>query len=318
MVRRLVTGVMALACFVAVTEQEAAACSLACPMMHLLPEDGASVPANAPGFLYVPPPAPWASTEEPLELFDGADALVATRKEPYGGGFLLAPEQQLALGTHTLRYASCASLPRQSLSFQVTAASPFPAVAGELRATTGVASVEVATQRGSCVEPVEAATAQLSVVTSAELAPFLSLVRWQVEVDGASWTGPSSLVGPIGDAAGTRALTVFSVCGDAGPHVVQHGTTLGKHHVRVTAAIDGAPALSPMEIDVDLSCSGPRIATGGGATASPSGAPPSSGSGSGSGSDESCTIGALGVATPPSAFFALLAAAVLAGLRRRR
>lgn len=99
-----------------------------------------------------------------------------------------------------------------------------------------------------------------------EMAPWLAVTRWELEVDGVVIaTSPYGRI-PLRGSAGTppffpRAEVVdgFSVsCGSAGAGAVALPRTTGLHTAQVFGVIEGWPRFPSNTLEIDVQCEGPR------------------------------------------------------------
>lgn|GEM_PF-5009653 len=251
----LALSVMTTAGVVVGLESAAAACS---PPRHrqtlVVPGDGQSMPASAPGII--------VSGEDGIEvqLLDAGGSPVAGRLEIDGYRKYFAPTAPLAVGAYELRYQSWAPADDEAApdviesSLDVTAAVPLPTTTGTLAvATTARATKSVVTSSGSCTESADASMVRLALDLDRKLLPFADAVAWETKVDGQHW---SQALGRLSASENVRTvLNLFTTCDSDGTAHRDDGLEAGVHSVEVRPIVVGSGAsIAPATITVTVSC----------------------------------------------------------------
>lgn len=337
--QRLVPALAALGILV-FTSEPADACSPACTVPKLAPALGATVPASAPGLLFMGN----AAEESSAQLVDSNGTAVpgAFLADSASGRKYFAPSNALTPGTYATRsLKSCGSAETVDATFTVTASVALPTATGMLFVKEkGRASLTSVTSSGSCTEPVDAGYLDLDVSIDNALAPYLSVVTWQTKVDGNWWSQHDPIEVSAAPRGNARSyLRLFTACDGVKTTGRDNGLALGKHTVEVRAFLPGLAALSPATLVVDVDCEGDDDAIvgdgeiagqGSGRGESGSDWDPSGSSGSGSGrfsssgfttpgarSQDGCSATPQMSTTGTSIIGAIVALLALAGLRRR-
>jgi hypothetical protein len=251
------------------------------------PDRGASVPANVPGFPVTPEqvfywPFDSAPASTLVELLDGAGQVVPTDVVSLSTAkdYALVPKGQLDPGSYRFRrQVSCiasAGFPggtpslvaSEERAFTVTTASALPADAG----TVEVGPAELVTYRvwgtPACTADVTASLAKLAFKPSAELAPFLSVARIEVRVDGNLWVlsqwgiVPSSM--PVSSFVAYKLYDeLFTTC--VGPSGTDRGLPEGAHQGTLTVWLPNLKdPLPPISFAFSTSCAGAAVLSDGG------------------------------------------------------
>ncbi len=228
---------------------------------YLLPQDGQSVPASAPG----------------LPMFVGFNAgpLAVTLTKVSGGARTpmtmgrtsLSDRFELVTATDGLEAGATYELSASggegtcaltsTSTFTVTPPAPRPRSLGALSLTAGGPTKLGLDSGASCSREVLVAQAAVEVALSAEAAPWASLLRYETLVDGKPWHARSTAgmqVHPAGGWKGVGRDVIYATC--APEKEVFAGVSLGRHEVVIRALLPGAPevALESSPITIGLAC----------------------------------------------------------------
>jgi MYXO-CTERM domain-containing protein len=260
------------------TARDARACSPpACDPIVVAPAEGASVPANFPGFPVLdetrraPPDAGLAETALTLHGPDGQ--IIPLERRPLGAGSALyVPQKTLLPGPHQLAFVSNCNQsvggqpppPEVVRNVNVVAAAPLPTLAGQVTTSASfVPTYTVAVGNGSCFAAMPVSLVRVALTPSADLAPYLPLARLTVTVDGFPWA--TSVFG-----GGTRhapnpylmpeheALEIFATCRDGRLSASEEG----EHRGELTVELPGAAALPAVPFSFRFDCSGATATAG--------------------------------------------------------
>ncbi len=274
----------ALACLAALSPAPALACvGLGCmDPWWVAPADGGQVPGNAPALAMKS-----AGGLDPEALHDAgtASALGIELLQADGGAIVLVPSvdeaSALVLRPTTpmpagelmrLRFPAMCSYRAPDagpyeVSFTTTEAQPLPTTLGTFAVKAqGHGSVEV-TESTMCVGTLEAAYAQFAYVPSAEVVPWLPLMRWTLTVNGQRWAneelGMMHANGLLGAAphypsqyqVSRRVLQVHSAC-FAGDETMDRGVGLGVYTAVLEGQVVGTDQKLSLTTSFELKCAG--------------------------------------------------------------
>lgn len=254
----------------ALAPESAEACSApSCWAGAFVPGDGATLPANVPGFLWRPMTdyqSPGGGDPANVTLVDTAAPavqIVLTATPIAGGLYVLAPTQPLVAGkTYKLVDATaCTSFPMAPLetTFTTVAAAPMPASLGVTSATdTGIGSLSVATASGTCSAQVLADRVDIGLALSADAMPWRDLLVYTTSLDGAPWS-PSGAINfqhaPGGSWTGRGTDRVYRVCDNSMDPSTSLGADAGAHAVLLRATLPNTPLdLAATPASFTLSC----------------------------------------------------------------
>lgn len=304
------------------------ACSApACVESRVLPAEGATLPANLPGF-------PFADGFGAVEGGDaGASSLVLRkagqivdthlvpiqRTDPFhpfsAFTHVLVPNAPLEAGTYTLDFDKrCAAGAAPTQTLTLTEAKTWPSTLGTLRAAPLPTGIVKLAMGAACVEEVRAAAVRLELKRSAEMEAFAPAGIYEVKVDGVAWRGAVGTDESIGAVETLDPFLVFALCPGSG---LQGSLAEGAHTAEVRLIFDGAETQVPaLTTSFELHCDALQPDAGTPVSGSTSGAAPEASSGSVPSEGSSCAIGggsvsALGLGLIPLALLAR-------GARRRR
>jgi hypothetical protein len=232
------------------------ACSQSCQPGGLLPGHGATVPANARGFLWNPtyghglqPGLRLTQVGRPTPL---AIAFDMSGQFPV----IVQPVDPLIAGeTYVLEeLGGCTPL---RVEFTAGPAAPLPSSLGTLRlGERARRDLEVSDPGGGCSVVVEASVLELSVELSAEATPWKDLLAFSTFVDGDRYLPKSALLQaiPPGESwQGRGEDLLFHTCGQPAP---------GARDVEIHATVPGTgEILSTQSEHTTVSCDGGGCAT---------------------------------------------------------
>lgn len=242
-------------------ESEACSGPVSCSLAPPAELGKSGLPANAPGI--VVHPGQWEQDAGATLLReDGGMVPVQSSEVPWTTitspiAILLTPTTPLVVGERYVASNNCG----QRQLFEVSASRPLPTSLGTVSVTTGREVIEVG--GGSlCSISHDAAVARLTIVPSAELAPFSGVVGWTLEVDGRVWArerfGGISPAGVLEtypnfpQRPNRRVDLVYATCkpsGEAGG-----GAGRGAHTATLRAELAGGGSLPPVEVSFTLDC----------------------------------------------------------------
>jgi hypothetical protein len=162
----------------------------------------------------------------------------------------------LPIGTNVASYeercvlGSVVPAETRDVAFGTTETRPLPSSLGSLTVEASLRTISVAAS-GPCEVETLAATAQLIVTSSAELEPWLPLVRRTARVDGVAWA--TSPAGGLGSASSfRRADRLYAACDP--PAGAFGGLATGSHLVTIHADVPGLFAVPAVAATIDLRC----------------------------------------------------------------
>lgn len=264
---------------------DAAACSgLFCDQTKIstAPADGATIPANAPGVLAQ---TGWFADLLALEL-DGGDAGTprTTLELAAPGNFhdqaLLKLDEPLVVGrTYRLKASNRCSVTNdggigsyeKTWSFTAGPASALPTTIGSAQVSYlvgklgGRYGLSVDGTPAPSYDSAPVAVAQIAIQPSAELAPYLPLIRFSTYVDGVLWGESHFGHGIASYEAFPEQVTfrdftrVFATCTREAQSAAceSSGVAKGVHEVELRAHVAGAATdPAPLRFPITLSCAG--------------------------------------------------------------
>ncbi|HVH41242.1 MAG TPA: hypothetical protein VM925_02830 [Labilithrix sp.] len=232
-----------------------------CPEPRLLPESGATLPQNVPGFPFRPGGASSASDDgdagaelETVTLKDAVGNLVptSTRSMRPTDAFdrFIVPSAPLASGSYSLELVNpCAESKRETRSFTIGAPRSFPTQIGTLRAIRSATGTVMVEAPARCVATRKADSVSIAIDPTPEFAAFQGVAIVSVFVDGKSWKGPVTKYRGGGWPTHFDPFVVYAFCDQSS------GVSPGRHVVEVRAHLEGAPSdPAPATIEIELKC----------------------------------------------------------------
>lgn len=267
----LVLGTLVASGTLLIAEASAQACSA--PICYgatasLLPQAGATIPANATGVSVFeginrgePSPAMsltktsgGATTAVAFTILDGGSQKKILSPDE---GFEIGARYDVSVGSTCLSGGTTATS-----QFTVGAAAPKPTSLGTLRiGSTGVKALNVSSG-GRCTEVISAAQAEIELGLSAGATPWAAMLRYETYVDGEFWAARADAtmqLHPAGSWVGIGKDLVYSACGN--PVGVAQGVSPGRHQVLLRAYLPGndTTSLDSNTVEIDLSCGAPSV-----------------------------------------------------------
>lgn len=254
----------------------AQACSpLQCTPIHVAPEAGRTIPRN--GVVLVEPGSNvdlgrvWPTLS--LRRADGTPVATTSTEigTPAGVVRVHVPVDGFVVGGYVASYDERCELgvvvppSKREIAFTTSESRPFPASMGSLSVGTDLRTIKVAAS-GPCELDTLAATAELTLVSSPELVPWLPLLRRVTKVDGSVWaTSPS---GGLGSSALFRSVErLYAAC--APPLGANPGLATGSHAVTIEADVPGLLEVPAVATTIDLRCGADAEPDGGAGDANP-------------------------------------------------
>lgn len=228
------------------------------------------VPANAPGLGGLLGTYQQDQPDAGPVVFSADGGLVAyqslaTVRQTVNGSIELRPNVALAPGERYVLRSWCALGPNDQL-FTVTPPQPLPTTSGSISvAAAGREVRELGGARdGRCTVPTDVAFARFKIAPSADVVPFLGVVAWTLDVDGAEWAretfGGMDADGGLGkDWA--QLWRQRRVDDEAFPS--DRGVALGPHTATLKAHLAGGGTLTAAETKFSLDCGVGCSAAGG-------------------------------------------------------
>jgi hypothetical protein len=229
-----------------------------------IPQDGAVIPENAPGFYFRPSlqgGAPGDASFVHLTAdSDPSTSLAFTAVPQPNGDFVLVPDAPLLAGeTYTLEDRTVCNGAALRSRFTAGPTAPLPSSLGAVNLIGhGIfAEIDVATSSGSCSTKVEATIAQITLDRSATAEPWKDLLLYETLVDDKPWINQASInvrTDPGESWLGRGTDLLYRVC-KPNPDAAFQGLAVGGHNVRFRASLPGlanqtslATPASPVEI----------------------------------------------------------------------
>ena len=159
------------------------------------------------------------------------------------GSLLLVPAMAPEVSTKLVFEAdesACAGTAPLHAEFVVTASAEVPTDLGSLQVALGRAEVAVPTSRGSCVIPLDAAFADLTLTPTPAAAPLLDVIERQLWVDGVNFAGATRVYGTCEPFIDSWANGV--------------NLKLGKHRAELRGTTLGGAQLKTAEVEFELRC----------------------------------------------------------------
>lgn len=296
----------------AIAPRPADACSPPpCWSGSFVPQDGATVPANAPGFYFRParPSSGSAGDASLVRLIAASDPttqLAFTAVAQANGDYVIVPDAPLVPGeTYSLEDGTVCGAGTLRSTFEAGPIAPLPTSLGALQLIGhgNVAKLGVATSSGSCTTEVDAIVAQVVLAESASAAPWKDLFLYETLVDNTPWVGHAAInvANDPGESwVGRGKDMLYRVCAP-NPDAEFQGLEVGGHEVRFRASLPGAGATASLATPaeaIELMC-----------TTAPSDDDPDT---------ETVGDGSCSTGRPATFGFALLALGLLAARRRAR
>lgn len=233
----------------AVAARPAEACSPPqCWPGAFIPQDGAVIPENAPGFYYRPSSQGGTPGDASLVRLTAASApavsLELTAVAQPNGDFVLVPDAPLVAGeTYTLEDGTLCNGDSMHATFTAGPSAPLPSSLGTVRLIGHgmFAELDVATASGSCSTKVEATIAQVTLDRSASAEPWKDLLLYETLVDDKPWVNQASInvrTDPGESWLGRGADLLYRVCAP-NPDALFPGLSVGGHVVRFRASLPG-------------------------------------------------------------------------------
>jgi hypothetical protein len=248
-----------------VSSRPADACSAPqCWPGAFVPQDGAVIPENAPGFYFRPPlqggSAGDASLVRLTAASDPSTPLAFTAMPQPNGDFVLVPDAPLVAGeTYTLEDGAECNGGTMYSTFTAGPSAPLPSSLGSVNLIGHgmFAEIPVATASGSCSTTVEATIAQITLDVSASAEPWKDLLLYETLVDDKPWVNQVSInvrTDPGESWLGRGTDLLYRVC-KPNPDAIFQGLAEGGHNVRFRASLPGvtnqtslATPAAPIEI----------------------------------------------------------------------
>jgi hypothetical protein len=216
-----------------------------------VPKDGATIPANAPGFYFRPSESGSPGDPSLVRLTAASDPTTSipfTAVPQPNGDFVLVPDVPLVEGeTYTLEDRALCNNATLHSTFTAGPAAPLPTSLGtvELIGHGNYADLDLATVSGSCSTRVEATVLQIALSESASAAPWKDLFLYETLVDDQPWVNQASIAvrtTPGESWVGRGKDLLYRVC-QLSSDAYYQGLPVGGHEVRFRASLPGA---SPM------------------------------------------------------------------------
>ncbi len=312
-------------------ERPASACSLPheCRVYSALATSGnATVPSNAPALPIETSNCMYARGDGGAGL--GFAILTSTNANvplTVGGDpsvFLLQPSAPLAPGeSYRILVPSDVDAGAPSvIHFTAAAAAPLPSTAPSVTIASKLTSAWA--QGGSgCTSEAAAVGVELAFQPSAELQPYIALLRWTTTIDGAPWAtslyGTTSSGGTGNDAwdrGYPQANRVYAFCEASQTTIGQ-----GHHTIAVTAHVAGATTdPPPATLEVDFVCppASPQSPSPTSSLPSPTSPSPTSPSPTSSSPRGGCSTGSSTLSAGRSLVFGLVLVPAAVCVRRRK
>ncbi len=226
---------------------EAEACSYACSGPRLAPE----VPSNSPAIVLVKSPGGPDLGAFAVRSEDGG-RVPASFAQSFDGVVIVPAAPLEADAGYVVEFKDRCYFTDDGgtgrLAFRTTSPAPLPTTGGTASVTSRFGSVAVPVSSGECSHPYQAAIADIQVVPSADLRPFLATTAFTFSVDDGG-TRRSA-------AYGALQLSFSGKCvGQTG--LEANGLSLGHHTVLVGAEVAGSNQSLPVNsVDFTLSCEG--------------------------------------------------------------
>lgn len=235
----------------ALTPSTADACGApACWPGAFTPAEGASVPANVPGFFWRPQSGYLDEEPDPQQVTLAATnapepPIPLTATELGGGDWLLVPDQPLSPGvSYTLVDHNVCGLgsagPASTFEVGPEAALPTSLPAPQIT-DHAPGALQVSTISGSCSADVLADQVTIELPLDAAALPWRDLLHFETRIDGAVWRASAAANLPVtpGESwAGRARDRVYTVCAGEDPYA-SGGLAPGTHEVTIRVTLPG-------------------------------------------------------------------------------
>jgi uncharacterized protein (TIGR03382 family) len=213
-----------------------------------VPKDGATIPANAPGFYFRPSESGSPGDASLVRLSAASDPTASipfTAVPQPNGDFVLVPDAPLVEGeTYTLEDRALCNNSTLHSTFTAGPAAPLPTSLGtvELVGHGNFAELDLATVSGSCSTSVDATVLQIALAESASASPWKDLFLYETLVDDQPWVNQASIAvrtTPGESWVGRGKDLLYRVC-QLSSDAYYQGLPIGGHEVRFRASLPGA------------------------------------------------------------------------------